>query len=465
MYKRQAVDRVEQCLGEVDPGAEELHLLADLHGGDAAGDRGVVAEARAHQLVRLVLHRGGVDRHPRAELLEPPGKSRGPEDGHVRLGGRAEVVQGLQVAERRPGDQGAAVRAHAADRLGDPGRVPGEQLVVLGGAQEADDPQLDDEVVDQLLGLLLGQESGLQVALEVDVQEGRGAAQRHGGAVLLLDRRQVGEVQPLDRLPAGAGRTGEVVPVGRGHLLELAQGPDLLGEFLALADRLLQPRRIARSGVQLRLLGELGVDQPVHAVQGDPAVVADDPAAAVGVGQAGDDAGPAGGPDVGGVGVEDPRVVGLAVLGEGLLQLRVDRVAVRPQRSRDHPPAAVGHDRALERGVGLEPDDQLPLPVDPARGVCGDGGRDVVRDVVHALGALLGEAVGDPPPHLGGPLGGAGQEAGVALVGGVVVLDEVADVDRVPPGFTAEALPGRGGRGLRVRCGGHLGFPSQAWSP
>ena len=39
-----AIDRVQQRLSQVDPGAEELHLLADLHGRDAAGDRGVVPE-------------------------------------------------------------------------------------------------------------------------------------------------------------------------------------------------------------------------------------------------------------------------------------------------------------------------------------------------------------------------------------------------------------------------------------
>ena len=38
-----AVDGVEQRLGQVDPGAEELHLLAEPHGRDAAGDAVVVA--------------------------------------------------------------------------------------------------------------------------------------------------------------------------------------------------------------------------------------------------------------------------------------------------------------------------------------------------------------------------------------------------------------------------------------
>ena len=54
-----------------------------------------------------------------------------------------------------------------------------------------------------------------------------------------LTAAEVGEVQPLDGLAAGRRRAGDVVAVGRGHRLELAQRPDLLGELLALADDVL----------------------------------------------------------------------------------------------------------------------------------------------------------------------------------------------------------------------------------
>ena len=50
-------------------------------------------------------------------------------------------------------------------------RVAREQLVVLGGAQEAHDAELDDEIVDQLLRLRLGERALVQVALEIDVEE------------------------------------------------------------------------------------------------------------------------------------------------------------------------------------------------------------------------------------------------------------------------------------------------------
>ena len=117
----------------------------------------------------------------------------------------------------------------------------------------------------------------------------------------------------------------------------------------------------------------LGRDQRVDAVERDPAVVADDPAAAVGVRQTGDDLGPAGRLDRRRVDVEDPGVVGLAVGGEDLLEVGIDRVAVGGQRVLDHPPAAVRHDRPLQRRVGLQTDDDLVGRVDVAGSVRGDG--------------------------------------------------------------------------------------------
>ena len=151
-----AIERVQQGLGQVHARAEELHLLADAHRRDAAGDGAVVAPLRPHQVVGFVLDRAGVDRRLDGEALEAVGQARRPEHGEVGLGRRPEIVERVQHPEGRLGHQGAAVLAHAAQRLGDPHRVAGEELVVLGRAQEADDAPLDHHVVDDLLRLLLG---------------------------------------------------------------------------------------------------------------------------------------------------------------------------------------------------------------------------------------------------------------------------------------------------------------------
>ncbi len=213
------------------------------------------------------------------------------------------------------------------------------------------------------------------VALQVDVQERGGAAQRHRRAVLLLGGREVGQVQPLHGLLGGRGGPGHVDAVRRRHLGELTQRPDLLGQLLAVAHDL-----GGRAGVVERRLGGLPVlDQPGHAVERHPPVVADDPPAAVRVRQPGDQVGAPRGEDLRRVGVEHPGVVGLAVLREDLVDGRVQLVAVGLQPGLDHPQPAVRHDRALQRGVGLQADDDLPVAVQVARRVAGDGGGDAAR--------------------------------------------------------------------------------------
>ena len=159
----------------------------------------------------------------------------------------------------------------------------------------------------------------VEVALEVDVEEGRAAAERHRRAVLLLHRGEVAEVEPLHGFARGPRRARDVEAVARGHLLQFLQRADLLGQLLAVADDLLG----GRLGIERQLLLLLALDQPVDAVERHAPVVADDAAAAVGVGQPGEDVRAAARADVGGVGVEHALVVRLPVLGERLDDVRI----------------------------------------------------------------------------------------------------------------------------------------------
>ena len=85
-----------------------------------------------------------------------------------------------------------------------------------------------------------------------------------------------------------------------------------------------------------------------------------------------------------GVDVEHAVVVGLAVF-EHICDLRIHLPAVGVQLGIDQPDAAEGHDRAFQRGVGLEPDDLLKLPVDIARLMRIDGRNRLFVDIVDAL--------------------------------------------------------------------------------
>ena len=188
----------------------------------------------------------------------------------------------MQVAERVLGHKGLAVDAHAADGLGHPGRVAAEQLVILRGAQVAHQTQLDDELIDEFLRAGLIQQPCIQVALDVNVQEGRGAAERGRRAVVLLDAGQIGHVQKLHGLVRVLCRFGQVDAIARRHGLDLAQCANLLGDFLSQADALLVHRAVNIPEIVLFLL-----DQAVNSIERHAAVVADDTAATVGIGQAG----------------------------------------------------------------------------------------------------------------------------------------------------------------------------------
>ena len=179
------------------------------------------------------------------------------------------------------------------------------------------------------------------------------------------------------------------------------------------------------------------LNQKVHAIQGHAAVVADDAAAAVGVGQAGEELVAAGDLDFVGVYVKHAVVVSLAVF-EDALHFRVKLAAVFFHAGAHHADAAEGHDGALEGLIGLQAHDLLQLFVDIAGCVGGDIGNDLGVEVQHAAGgALLLHQLQHFVPQLGGALSGAGEEAGIAIVGRVVFLDELADIDcvhsREPP--------------------------------
>ena len=89
------------------------------------------------------------------EALEILRQVHGPEHREVRLRGAPEVVQRVQEPERRLGDHVLQAPVHGLEHApeggGHPRWVPGEQFRVGGGAQVADHPHLDDELVDEFL--------------------------------------------------------------------------------------------------------------------------------------------------------------------------------------------------------------------------------------------------------------------------------------------------------------------------
>ena len=296
--------------------------------------------------------------------------------------------------------------------------------------------ELDDELVDELLSKAFVDEAVLKVVLDVDVEERRHVAQRHGGPVLLLDRGKVGHVDPLHGLLCRIGRAGEVEPVIFAHHFDVFQGSDLFGHLFAQADAVLGHG----AGEVAQVVG-LGLNDAVDAVEGQATVVADDAAAGIVVGQARQEAQRAEFAYFFGIDVEHAVVVGLTVVGEDFLYLGVELYAVLGAGFLNDAYAAEGLDGTFQQHVGLQAHDELVLAVDVACGMRGDGRDAVGVERTNATpGAFLFEGFQTFFPHGQGAGGGALQERGVTFVGRDVSAHKVGDVDFAAPWPVDELL-------------------------
>ena len=183
-------------------------------------------------------------------------------------------------------------------------------------------------------------------------------------------------------------------------------------------------------------------DQTVHAVEGNAAVIADDAAAAVGVGQAGDDAGLARAAHFRRIYIEHAVVVRLPDVAEDILRLSLNGFAVVRGGLDGHVDAAIGHESPLERRVGLQADDLLQILVDVAGLVGGDGRDGLAVHIQHAALVTLFpvQAQHFGPQGLGAACRG-GQELRAACVGRVVALNEIAYIDLARVGSGLEGIP------------------------
>src|SRR5205814_9546812 len=116
----------------------------------------------------------------------------------------------------------------------------------------------------------------------------------------------------------------------------------------------------------------------------NPAVIPDDAAAAISVGQTRQDVRTAAGADGSRVGVEHTLVVRLAIFAERLHDRWFRLVTVGLERIEHHAQTAIGHDGALERRFRLKADDDFFFAVN----VSGRVRRDRTRylgNVEHTL--------------------------------------------------------------------------------
>ena len=141
-------------------------------------------------------------------------------------------------------------------------------------------------------------------------------------------------------------------------------------------------------------------DQTVDAVQCDPAVVADNPAAAVSIRQTGDDMAGTAGPHLRGIGVKHARVVSFAVNRKEINNFRIDFIAVVRAGFLRHADAAVRLQGTLEWFVSLEADDLFQILIQITRAVGSDRRDDLGIHIQDAAGfALLAAQLHDLIPQ------------------------------------------------------------------
>ena len=136
----------------------------------------------------------------------------------------------------------------------------------------------------------------------------------------------------------------------------------------------------------------------------------------------------------------------LVVLGKNLVQLRIRMVSVHLARFLCHLDSAEGHERTLQRLVGLKSDHLLQILhglVDISGAICGQRGnhlRLLIQDA--ALLTLFLLQLLQSSPKLVSCFGRICQEALISLIRCVVLLDKVAHVALASPDVALKPVPG-----------------------
>ena len=183
------------------------------------------------------------------------------------------------------------------------------------------------------------------------------------------------------------------------------------------------------------------LDEPVNAIEGDPAVVADDPAPPVGVGKPGDQAAVTGGSGFLIIDPEYPVIVGGAVE-KFILYLPGELVSIGFAGVAGHFEAAEGIDSPFEGAVGLQSYNDFFIFVQVSRFVVKQGSDGLGIDIQHPAKLLLqGHEILQFVHQPLGPFCSGSQKVLISGVRGVVYLDKIPDVNLFLPSARHKAFP------------------------
>ena len=212
-----AIDGEQQGFGQIGPGTEELHHLAEFHGRHAAGNAIIITIGRTHNLIVFILDSAGLDGNFCRILLKALRQTLGPEHRQIRFRGRAEVLQRMQDTERVLRHQRTAVLSHTTYRFGYPNGVTGKEFIVFRRAQHPHHAQLNDQLIHEFLRLGLSDSAAFQIALNINIKERADTTNGHGCAVLFFNGCQIAKVHPLYSLPGIFRRLADIKAITCRH--------------------------------------------------------------------------------------------------------------------------------------------------------------------------------------------------------------------------------------------------------
>ena len=255
---------------------------------------------------------------------------------------------------------------------------------------------------------------------------------------MFLDCGQISEIDPLHRFLRSECRARNIEAIARGHDFEFLQGAELLGHFFTQANHVLGKVCVIQFGEQCLAIR----DQAINAIQRDAAIVANNPAPAIGIRQTGNNPRFTRGANFRIVAIEGPLVMVLAITIERLFQRRIQRIAVGIKTGFNHANTGKRHDGAFERLIGLQTDNQLLILQDITRAIGGDAGADVGADIQYAVGAFLFKQRDQCVPDCVRALGRALQKRGITMIGGDVIKDKSPYINRFLPIPRMKTFPG-----------------------
>ena len=297
--------------------------------------------------------------------------------------------------------------------------------------------ELHNEIVHDLLRALLGESSVFNISFKINIKEGAHAAKGHCRAVLLLDCRKVAKISPLHGF-SGVGRgLTDVKAVHLRHFLETSKEVDL-------SEKLLVKTNVFGSEyLRLKILFILFLflDQTIHTVKSNAAVVTDNSSASVCVGKTGDYVTAASQTHLVGIRSENAVIVSSSV-SELLLDLTGQLISVCLACLTNHSHAAKGVNAALQGAVCLKTNDYLVILINVSGRIACQGrhrGSIYVKNSAHL--SLKLEKVLHLIHHGRGARGCLCKKCAVARIFLIVALYKIADVYFIAPRLSFKSIP------------------------